>query len=424
MEIYVPDSAESVTQTWLKDVLTLHIPGEFEVTKHDAKGLTKGKMRDGYLSQMVAITAEVTTSDGKTLTFHLMAKMFPAGEFQRKMVTLTRAFDREIHVYKELLRQVREAQAGNAKVLEPAFAKCYHTCANFSQSAIVMEDLKATGYRMHDRYAGLDFEHCQLIVKELGRFHALTYYTKVKQGNIEMFLCKNAPLLVEPLQNFGPILAMGMNNITLLLEGQERKDLSEKIKAYLAKHPDPSETFYAITGPRGPMSTFVHGDCWNNNMMFRYETKEGKEVPVEVKPVDLQISRYTHPTNDLAYLFYTSTNRDMRDKHLESLLKFYHNSFLETMQTLGMECPDAYSYDEMKKEFFKVSAEAGFLCACWLIPAMLMQEEDAVDLDTLKESDMKNLMDDYQEKIVKGTNKKIVDRIVGLAEEMIELGVI
>ena len=107
MEIYVPDSAETVTPTWLKEVLTPYVTGEFEVTKHEATGLTKGKMRDGYLSQMVAITAEVTTSDGKSQTFHFMAKMFPVGDFQRKMVTMTRAFDREIHVYKELLCQLK-----------------------------------------------------------------------------------------------------------------------------------------------------------------------------------------------------------------------------------------------------------------------------------------------------------------------------
>ncbi len=74
--------------------------------------------------------------------------------------------------------------------------------------------------------------------------------------------------------------------------GQNRPDLAERLEAYMSKGPVYKRLMKAVHHV-GDMATFCHGDCWNNNYMFRYETNsEGKEVPVEVKMYDLQVSRY------------------------------------------------------------------------------------------------------------------------------------
>jgi hypothetical protein len=37
---------------------------------------------------------------------------------------------------------------------------------------LVFQDLNAINYEMADRKAGLDYEHCRLIMHKLGKFHA------------------------------------------------------------------------------------------------------------------------------------------------------------------------------------------------------------------------------------------------------------
>jgi hypothetical protein len=52
-----------------------------------------------------------------------------------------------------------------------------------------MEDMREDGgYRMANRFTGLDFDHCELVVSELARYHALGYaYKKTLSSEEELF---------------------------------------------------------------------------------------------------------------------------------------------------------------------------------------------------------------------------------------------
>jgi hypothetical protein len=80
--------------------------------------------------------------------------------------------------------------------------------------------------------------------------------------------------------------------------GQGRPDLAGKLEEYVTKcGGSVYQRFKAGFSRRGDLATFSHGDCWNNNYMFRFEKNvDGREIPVEVKIVDLQLSRYGAPT--------------------------------------------------------------------------------------------------------------------------------
>jgi len=46
-----------------------------------------------------------------------------------------------------------------------------------------MVDIRKTwGYKMADRYEGLDVAHCRLLMKELAKFHALAWCFRVAKG--------------------------------------------------------------------------------------------------------------------------------------------------------------------------------------------------------------------------------------------------
>jgi aminoglycoside phosphotransferase (APT) family kinase protein len=64
-------------------------------------------------------------------------------------------------------------------------------------------------------------------------------------------------------------------------------------------------------------NVLIHGDLWVNNMLFRYSDDD----PVDVRFLDFQLLHFTSPAIDLQYFFSTSLCEDVRENHLDSLMK-------------------------------------------------------------------------------------------------------
>jgi len=56
--------------------------------------------------------------------------------------------------------------------------------------------------------------------------------------------------------------------------------------------------------------------------------------------VDFQVCRYGSPCLDLAMLFYVCTNRELRQAHMDRLLRLYHSSLVETLNMLSPKKSD------------------------------------------------------------------------------------
>ena len=80
--------------------------------------------------------------------------------------------------------------------------------------------------------------------------------------------------------------------------------------------------------------------------LCRHETN-GK--PTDIKVLDFQMSRRTRPAVDLVYFLGSSTTPEMREKHLEELLHFYHDQLTEILDGHGYS--GRYTYTELKKDF-------------------------------------------------------------------------
>lgn len=49
--------------------------------------------------------------------------------------------------------------------------RCYYSQQN-NPPILVLEDLAPLGFRMADRQAGLDLDHCTLVIRNVAKFHA------------------------------------------------------------------------------------------------------------------------------------------------------------------------------------------------------------------------------------------------------------
>ncbi|XP_039964227.1 uncharacterized protein LOC120777147 [Bactrocera tryoni] len=74
-----------------------------------------------------------------------------------------------------------------------------------------------------------------------------------------------------------------------------------------------------------------HGDFWINNVMFQYDDA-GKLK--ETYFVDFQMTRYGPPINDLYSFLLLSPSLDMKLKHFDYFIKYYHDNLIEYLKLL------------------------------------------------------------------------------------------
>jgi len=89
-----------------------------------------------------------------------------------------------------------------------------------------------------------------------------------------------------------------------------------------------------------PDDTYVslnHGDCWNNNMLFKKDPQSGKVT--EHIFVDLQITRLGPPTLDLGHYLFTSVKPKVRQERFQELMRHYYEVYKTTVESFNLKCP-------------------------------------------------------------------------------------
>lgn len=89
--------------------------------------------------------------------------------------------------------------------------------------------------------------------------------------------------------------------------------------------------------PEDKLLVLNHGDCHNNNMLFKKDPATG-QVNEHVF-VDLQITRFGSPNLDISYFMYTSVKPKIRRAHFEELMRHYYDTFEATVGMFALKCP-------------------------------------------------------------------------------------
>lgn len=74
-----------------------------------------------------------------------------------------------------------------------------------------------------------------------------------------------------------------------------------------------------------------HGDCWVNNMMFKYNDAGH---PTDLVFVDFQMSFFSSPGIDFNYFVNTSPSNDLRKNKREQIFRSYYDSFAKVLREL------------------------------------------------------------------------------------------
>jgi len=86
----------------------------------------------------------------------------------------------------------------------------------------------------------------------------------------------------------------------------------------------------------GEFRVLNHGDAWCNNFMFQHD-KTGKLL--ETYFVDLQMSRFSSPAQDLLYFILSSTQLDIKIAKFDYLIMYYHEKLTESLKLLKYSKP-------------------------------------------------------------------------------------
>ncbi|XP_049820154.1 uncharacterized protein LOC126264815 [Aethina tumida] len=179
-----------------------------------------------------------------------------------------------------------------------------------------------------------------------------------------------------------------------LITGQD----DDAIAAYDKYNKEDLEIFRRSWYYKGKHTLLTHGDCWSNNMMFKYDTKNNV---VDLKLLDWQLIKPGSPVHDLSYCLYSGASLDTYER-LDDLLKLYYKHFSAILRQCGENPEEVYHFSTLKEEWKEY-------CRFGMVMSLIKttEQKDKVDLSDFGTSDNKL---EIARKMIRGTPSEEYDR--------------
>lgn len=194
---------------------------------------------------------------------------------------------------------------------------------------LIFEDLSVRGFTTVDRHKeDITADHVYLVMKILGKFHAISFALKDQQPDKFNELTSNLSevFVRKDDERLGEIINQHSEKLLKVVSGDKDDHLLTKVKKLCDKGLYSSATDCLELEDTEFASVIGHGDIWQNNTMFRYE-HNGK--PIEVCLLDWQTSRHSSPVIDIVYFIFCCTTKTLRDAHYDNFLDTYYESLSE-----------------------------------------------------------------------------------------------
>uniref|UniRef100_A0A182XEA8 CHK domain-containing protein n=1 Tax=Anopheles quadriannulatus TaxID=34691 RepID=A0A182XEA8_ANOQN len=361
----------------------------------EAQGSGRG---DNYTAALFRIALKGhTLPDGGTKKLkwekNIICKRLPDCKIKREAFKSEALFRNEVVFYNTIMpeyvafqrRQVETVGAGTAEPASERLFQAIPHCYLARDDLIVLEDLRVRSFTMPDRQAGLGPQQLEAVLAELARFHAVSlayqrrHPAEFRQltGALEEGIFSQAN--EEWYRRYYDVLTR--NAIQMVRQTvPEKRDHLAKLEAFLGNcfgH------LVELVNRTSELSVICHGDCWTNNILFRYDDAG---AIAETCLVDFQLIRHGSLALDLAYLIYCCTDGALRKKSLQHWLQTYHQQLVRSLRLLlgGGGFAEAFGSDqrlwEQIGDEFRVCARFGLGAAMDMLPISTCSSEEAPDL--------------------------------------------
>ncbi|XP_058053855.1 uncharacterized protein LOC131205673 [Anopheles bellator] len=379
--VAVPEYLDEVfLQKTLANGMALQSPKilDHSITRATANG-------DNYLSDVFRIVARFRDgTDGEEQTVSLIVKCLPSTGTRAPMLEELQVFEKEVTMFQRVVPRLSELMVNRERFA----ARCFYA-PTVPERAIVFEDLVALGFRSANRQAGLDYEHCALVMRKIGQFHAASM--RFAEQEADLLRDRFSYGIFRPTQTdtSADLGRMFENGLVSLIKVAKTRwlDFDQTIVAKLERlapvYVDRLRQCVlqdCETDDGRGFRVLNHGDLWSNNMLFRYDPQT-PSIVVDVMFVDLQLSVYSSPGVDLNYALANCPNYEARSR-LDELIEVYYRSFSDTLRQLHYRLVPSLAQvrrEIRRMEFFSL------VCIVSILPIVLMDKTDELvaDFDSL-----------------------------------------
>ncbi|XP_036325753.1 uncharacterized protein LOC118738850 [Rhagoletis pomonella] len=279
-----------------------------------------------------------------------------------------------------LEKAAKKNQNGDAAIRPKLYANCLF-CEHNEKEIYVLEDLNLTEYQSANRFIGMDLEEAKITLKKLAQFHA------VSMKYIENFPTESAALRPSTFDCEMDIENDGLDGIrasyNIVTEWIDFEDIAAKMHISVKKF---DECAKRIMRPeRCNFKVITHGDLWSNNILIKYATVEGMQVPHDAVFVDFQVGFVGSCGYDLNFFLNTSTQLNVLKLHRFELLRFYYTHLKETLKHLGTEAAAIPSWQMVLEEVRDLEFVGYYALTCEL-PTCCMNRGISPDSPKIYES--------------------------------------
>ena len=366
-----------------------------ETTKCKVVYKTTGE--DHYSSTILFINVELKFEHQATQAYSLLVKVTPEDTIYQKYFDMVALFHNEIHMYTVVIPFVEEfLRKRQVDLLGEIFAKCYYAESGAAcvggRDIIVLQDMVPRGFTPSAERLVLDYDHCAVALRQLARYHAVSYGMKKLETSRFHAMVKN----IRP-RNWGQSSPEDMNYYlkTTSYRGvkylESRQDIDQATLDKLKNRLEHARQHLVdLLQPKEPLAVLCHGDFCRNNILFRYDS--GK--PCDAVLCDFQDLKYSSPAIDLSLFMYLNTSSELRNQHWDDLFGEYHATLTRTLaRILGCSVeellPD-YGLDEFRKDFV-AHGFYGYMICSYFLGQMSVDQEDRIDFNIMTRRNVRDL---------------------------------
>ncbi|CAH1993723.1 unnamed protein product [Acanthoscelides obtectus] len=179
-----------------------------------------------------------------------------------------------MHIYEEVLPAFQEFQKQrNIQDKFASYPKCYKCLKLYKKDVIVLENLKAQGYELHNKLECFNLAHTRKVLQQYAKLHALSFALKDQRPDFFASLVDGSiDSLLDYLKKprFQQAITESCENGVKILMKYGDDKLADKYDKITIDGVDKLKQIYE---EKYDQKVINHGDCWNNNFMFRYEVR-------------------------------------------------------------------------------------------------------------------------------------------------------
>ncbi|CAG9853994.1 unnamed protein product [Phyllotreta striolata] len=382
-------------RTWIGEIMKKKGVKKYRLDISDsAKG-------DGYSCDVCFV--KVTVEEGKDAgeIYDVVVKAGKVSEKLRENCPIVEIYFREIVLYTKVLPMIEQLQKEyGIKNCFTHYAPVFYTSKEDRKEAILLQNMKVRGYMVHDRTVPHNLEEALLAFRTYAKWHGASMAFKIKKPELFHEVTNNMN------DNFGDILfksrliesfpkfhQLGLN----VLKKVGQQDMAKKIEEEASDFKKMCGSLTLSHDKEAEREAVIlHGDCWNNNMMFKYKDMDISK-PIDMVLLDFQMSRLASPILDLSYYLYSTADRNVLDK-FDHLLEEYHKELENYLRQYDINVDDLLTLKRLRTSWRKYG-RFGFAMSAFILRAALSKEDEVIDFSAeVADSTIQNLQINVIEK--------------------------